>query len=165
MTHIESKCTLNSVIRFSDIARRLDQQYNEDVKQLRKNYSEQNKLRPAVIRFRDLERDAAARERRMKRIVMLVGDEKYRDTIESLRQGDDVSKEITVNTDDKLKLWRAMQAIVEQAGEIQVIDLQDTLEYFKIKASRQAIESALASHKERFETKVRGREKFVSLKR
>ena len=165
LTHVESSCSVSAVIRFADIEKRLDQQYNEDVKQLRKNYSEQNKLRPAVIRFRDLEREAASRERRMKRIVMLMGDEKYSDTIESLRQGDDVSKEITVNTDDKLHLWRAMQAIVEQAGEIQVVDLQDTLEYFKIKASRQAIESALASHKERFETKVRGREKFVSLKR
>ena len=58
-----------------------------------------------------------------------------------------------------------MQAIVEQAGEIQVIDLQDTLEYFDVKTSRQAIESALASHKETFETKTRGREKFVLLKR
>ncbi len=64
-----------------------------------------------------------------------------------------------------MPLWLAMKAIVEQTTEVQVVDLQDALEYFKIKASRQAIESALASHKETFETKVRNREKFVSLKR
>jgi hypothetical protein len=39
------------------------------------------------------------------------------------------------------------------------------LTYFDRKSSRQAIESALASHKETFETKTRNREKFVSLKR
>jgi hypothetical protein len=165
LTRVASQCTVDSVIRFADIEKRLDQQYVEDVKQLRKNYSEQNSLRRYVIRFHDLEREAKARENRMARIVMLVGEDKYEDTIKSLRQGEDVSKEITVNTDDKLPLWMAMQAVVEQAGEIQVVDLQDALEYFKIKASRQAIESALASHKEMFETKTRNREKFVSLKR
>jgi hypothetical protein len=163
-TRVASKCSLGDV-RFADITKRLDQQYNEDAKQLRKNYSEQNKLRPSVIRYGDLEREAKAREDRMARIVMLTGDENYEDTLKSLRDGEDVSKEITINTEDTLPLWKAMQAIVEQAGEIQVVDLQAMLEYFKFKTSRQAIESALKSHKETFETKVRGREKFVSLKR
>ena len=101
----------------------------------------------------------------MARVVMLLGDEKFADTRRELLNGIDVSKEITVNTDEKLPLWLAMKAIVEQTTEVQVVDLQDALEYFGIKASRQAIESALASHKETFETKTRSREKFVSLKR
>jgi RNAse (barnase) inhibitor barstar len=153
------------VIRFSDIEKRLDQQYMEDAKQLWKNYSEQNKLRPSVIRFHDLEREAKAREERMARVVMLLGDEKFADTRRELLKGSDVSKEIVVSVDEKLPLWLAMKAIVEQTMEIQVVDLQDALEYFGIKASRQAIESALASHKETFETKTRNRDKFVSLKR
>jgi hypothetical protein len=165
LTNVDSKCSVIPVIRFADIAKRLDQQYEEDARQLKKNYAEQNRLRPSIIRFHDLEREATAREERMARIVMLVGEEQYQDTIKALRGGEDVSKEIAINVDDKLPLWRAMQAVVEQTGEIQVVDLQDALEYFKIKASRQAIESALASHKETFETKVRSREKFVSLKR
>lgn len=165
LTDVYSSCSITSVIPFGDIEKRLDQQYSEDAKQLRRNYAEQHKLRSAVIRARDLEREAKAREDRMARIIMLVGEEKYEDTIKSLRKGEDVSREIAVNTDEKLPLWKAMQAVVEQMDEIQVVDLQDALEYFKIKASRQAIESALASHRETFETKVRGREKFVSLKR
>ena len=162
---VASMCNHGGMIRFADIQKRLDQQYVEDAKQLRKNYTEQNKLRSSVLRFQDLEREAKAREERMARIIMLVGEEKYEDTIKALRGGEDMSKEIAVNIDDKLPLWRAMQAVVEQTGEIQVVDLQDALEYFKIKSSRQAIESALASHREMFETKTRGREKFVSLKR
>jgi hypothetical protein len=153
------------VIRFADIEKRLDQQYSEDAKQLKKNYSEQNKLRRAVLRFNDLEREAKAREERMARVVMLLGEDKFEDTRRELLQGLDVSREITTNTPEKLPLWLAMRAIVEQVSDLQVIDLQDTLTHFGIDASRQAIESALASHKETFETKVRGRDKFVSLMR
>jgi hypothetical protein len=157
-------CTL-SCRRFVDIEKRLDQQYAEDEKQLRKNYTEQNKLRPYVVRFHDLEREAKAREDRMARIITLLGEDKFGDTRRELLAGDDVSKKVTVYVDEKLPLWLAMKAIVEQATELQVVDLQDALAYFKIKASRQAIESALAAHKETFETKTRNREKFVSLKR
>jgi hypothetical protein len=96
---------------------------------------------------------------------MLLGEDKFEDTRRELLKGKDVSKEIVTITDEKLPLWVAMRAIMEQVTDLQVVDLQDVLEYFKIKASRQAIESALASHKETFETKTRGRDKFVSLKR
>jgi hypothetical protein len=164
LTHVDSKCIIPHM-RFVDIEKRLNQQYAEDEKQLRKNYSEQNKLRPHVVRFHDLEREAKTREERMARVLKLLGDGKFLDTRRELLKGEDVSKEVTVYVEDKLPLWLAMKAVVEQATELQVVDLQDALEYFKVKASRQAIESALASHKETFETKVRNREKFVSLKR
>ena len=165
MTGVASTCTLEFVIRLADLEKRLEQQYNEDVKYLRKNYSEQNKLRASVLRFQDLEREALVREDRMQRVILLLGEEKFEDTRRELLAGKDVSREIVVFVDDKLPLWLAMRAIVEQVTEIQVVDLQDALLHFGKKASRQAIESALASHKETFETKTRSREKFVSLKR
>ena len=156
---------MDPVIRLADLEKRLEQQYNEDVKYLRKNYSEQNKLRASVLRFQDLEREALVREDRMQRVILLLGEEKFEDTRRELLAGKDVSKEIVVFVDDKLPLWLAIRAIVEQVTEIQVVDLQDALLHFGKKASRQAIESALASHRETFETKTRSREKFVSLKR
>ena len=55
LTRVESSCNVNTVIRFADLEKRLDQQYNEDVKQLKKNYTEQNKLRPSILRFNDLD--------------------------------------------------------------------------------------------------------------
>ena len=163
LTTVASECNVGSVVRFADIEKRLDQQYIEDVKQLRKNYSEQNRLRPSVVRFHDLEREAKVRQERIARVVMLLRDNKFERR--ELPTGNDVSRDIVVSVDDKPPLWLAMKAIVEQTTEVQVVELQNALEYFKIKASRQAIESALASHKETFETKTRGREKFVSLKR
>jgi hypothetical protein len=152
-------------VRFADIEKRLDQQYSADANYLKKNYAEQNKLRPAVIRFHDLEREAKVREERMERVIALLGEEKFSDTRKELLAGKDVSKEITVFVEDEVPLWVAMRGIVEQVSEIQVVDLQDALLHFGRKASRQAIESALASHRETFETKTRSREKFVSLKR
>src|SRR5438105_610047 len=163
LTTVASECNVGSVVRFADIEKRLDEQYVEDVKQLRKNYSEQNRLRPSVVRFHDLEREAKVRQERIARVVMLLRDNKFERR--ELPTGNDVSRDIVVSVDDKPPLWLAMKAIVEQTTEVQVVELQNALEYFKIKASRQAIESALASHKETFETKTRGREKFVSLKR
>jgi hypothetical protein len=164
LTRVVSVCSVGDVIRFADVRKRLEQQFHEDEKYLRRNYAEQNKLRPTVLRFHDLEREARARELRLQRIAALVGDEHFADTRRDLLSGIDVSKEIQFD-DVEVPLWLAMKAIVEQVSEIQVIDLQNTLAYFGRKCTRQAVESALAAHKETFDTEVRSREKFVSLKR
>lgn len=152
------------MIRFADVRKRLEQQFSEDEKYLRKNYVEQTRLRPTVLRFHDLEREAKSREDRLQRIASLVGEDKFADTRRELLNGIDVSKQIAFDDGD-VPLWLAIKAIVEQVSEIQVIELQNTLNYFGKKSSRQAIESALAAHKETFNTVVRSREKFVSLKR
>jgi hypothetical protein len=165
LTGVASVCTMGSVIRFADIEKRLGQQYNADAKSLKANYARQNKLLPAVTEFRDLEREAKVREDRMRRVIELLGEENFDDTRKELLAGNDVSQMIAVNIDDDSPLWETMRTILENTSELQVVDLQDALLHFGRKASRQAIESALASHKETFETKTRGREKFVSLKR
>jgi len=139
----------------------LERQYDEDYEYLQKNFAEQNKLLPAVRRFQDLEREAKVRRERGAGIIAVLGEDKFKDLDVTRRT---VGKDIFFTT-ESVPLWAAMRAIVEQVSEIQVVDLQSALEYFKRKVSRQAIESALAAHKETFETKPRGREKFVSLKR
>jgi len=164
LTKVASACTLDSVIRFADIRERLTQQYDADYEYLEKNYEEQNKLLPQVRRFHDLEREAKIRRERAARIIVVLGEQKFSDRDEDLKRKRTSEKGIYFDTDD-MPLWGLMAAIVEQVPEIQVVDLQAALEYFGRKASRQAVESALASHKETFETKTRNREKFVSLKR
>ena len=164
LTCVASMCNA-STMRFGDLAKALDQQIAADIKQLKANYSLQNKLRPAVLRFRDLESDNKTREERIQRIVALTGKESFEDLRKKMLSGYDVSNGISVAVDEALPLWMAMRAIVEQVLEIQVVELQHALDYFGRKTSRQAIESALASHKETFETKARSREKFVSLRR
>ena len=161
LTTVVSKCILDPVIRLADLKERLEQQYDADYEYLQANYAEQNKLRAAVLRFQDLEREAKVRRERAGRIIAVLGEEKFKD-LDPTRKG--AAKDIFFDTEN-VPLWAAMQAIVEQVSEIQVVDLQTALEHFGRKASRQAIESALASHKDTFETKTRNRAKFVSLKR
>jgi hypothetical protein len=153
------------MLRHADIEKRLNQQYDADAKSLKANYARQNKLLAAVLEYRDLEQEAKAKEDRMRRVIELLGPDKFRDTREDQLAGKDVSKVISVNIDNKSPLWEAMRTILEQISEIQVVDLEDALLHFGKKASRQAIESALAAHKETFQTTVRNRDKFVSLKR
>lgn len=156
-------CNHLLVIRWDDLRERLNRQYDADYEYLEKNYDEQNKLLPHVMKYNDLQREARVRGDRAARIITLLGAEKFAD------QSDEVTKRAGkkgIYFDvDSIPLWQLMVAIVEQVQEIQVVNLQDALRHFGNKASRQAIESALSSHKEIFETKVRNREKFVSLKR
>jgi hypothetical protein len=153
------------MLRFADIEKRLEKQFDADDTSLKANYAKQNKLLAAVLEYRDLENEAKVREDRMRRIIELLGDENFGDTRKDLLAGKDVSKVISVNTDDSSPLWEAMRTILEQVSELQVVDLQDALLHFGKKASRQAIESALASHRETFETRTRNRDKLISLKR
>jgi hypothetical protein len=163
LTSVESEFTVDCMLRLADIEKSLRQQKNTDVKQLQSNLAEQNKLRPYVQRYRDLQNDAKTREERLARTMALIGESEFKDS-EKL-SGNEASNSILIQVPTELPLWMAIYAIVEQVPEIQVVDLQAALEHFRRKASRQAIESALASHKETFEIKMRGRNKFVSLKR
>lgn len=165
LTGVESKCSVSPVIRLGDIEKRLLRQRDADVERLHANYAEQNKLLKQVQRFKDLEDEAKARQERVARIVGLLGSDRFNDLKKQITAGDDVSRQIAITVEEELPLWMAMKAIVEQVSEIQVVELQQALAYFGKKASRQAIESALASHKETFETKAKNRDKFVSLKR
>jgi shikimate kinase len=105
------------------------------------------------------------REDRARRVIELLGEEKFADTRKEMLEGKDVSKEVVIATNDDSPLWEFMKTILEQTGELQVVDLQDTLLHFGRKVTRQAVESALGAHKETFQTVVRSRDKFVSLKR
>ena len=165
LTSIASPFSLTGMVRYKDIEKRLGQQYNADIKSLKQNYARQNELLGYVIEFRDLEREAKSREDRARRVIEMLGDDEFEDTRKEMLNGIDVSKEVVITTNDESPLWEAMQTVLEQTGELQVVDLQDTLLHFGRKVTRQAIESALGSHKETFHTVVRNRDKFVSLKR
>jgi hypothetical protein len=152
------------VIRIKDFTKALAAQIKADAASLENNYAEQNKLREYYIRFRNLEREAQHTEERMKRTVSLLGTDQFESVKDQMRQGYDLSRAITLNATDDLPLWQAIVTITEHISPIQVIDIEHILEQSGRKASRQAIDSALKAHKDVFEIKLRGREKFVSPK-
>jgi len=165
LTTVASMYYGRGMVRYSDIEKRVEQQYNADAKSLKKNYARQNELLSAVMEFNDLEREARLREDRMRRSIELLGDDNFEDTRKAMLAGDDVSRDIVTTLNDESPLWESMRTILEQVPELQVVDLQDALLHFEKKPTRQAIESALGAHKEIFRTVVRNRDKFVSLKR
>ena len=142
-------------MRVGDIERALEQQIQEDELRLKANLAEQNKLRPHVIRYRDLERDEKMRKTRMRRIIATLGTDRFKTLSRDARQGKDISNEIGTVTCSDLPLWELMAVIVEQRPGIQVLELQLALEHFERKASRQAIESALDTHRDEFEERRR----------
>jgi hypothetical protein len=164
LTDVASALHNDTMLRLGDIEKALEQQFREDEHQLKLNHAEQAKLRPKIIRYRDLEGQAKTRETRMRRIMALLGEDRFQTVREHAKAGRDVSKTVALAVDFDVPLWEAIAAIVEQTPGIQVVELQHALEHLGRKASRQAIESALATHKDDFETKIRGRDKFVSLK-
>jgi hypothetical protein len=164
LTQVESRDRIKSVIRLDDFTKALKAQLKADTADLEKNYAEQNKLREYYTRFRNLERQAQLTDERMQRTASLLGTGRFVKAKDRLRDGYDSSKEITLNAPNELPLWQAIVTIAEQISPVQVIDIEHILEHRGRKASRQAIDSALNAHKDVFEIKLRGREKFVSLK-
>lgn len=118
LTHVESPCNdVSAVVRLGDITKALGQQIRSDAQQLKSIYAEQNKLRPHVMRFRDLERDAQRREARLKRTISLLGVDQYPDAKEYAREADDSSNAMPLVIDD-IPLWQAIVTVVEQASPI-----------------------------------------------
>lgn len=151
-------------MRLDDIQFALRQQLAEDERQLNLIHKKQNELRPAYMQYNDLVREEKTRDTRRRRVIAALGADNFETLDKSMRAGKNIAKTLGTVTADDLPLWEVMYAIVEQKPRIQVVELQLTLEYLGRKTSRQSIESALATHKNDFETKIRGREKFVSLK-
>ncbi|HXZ40317.1 MAG TPA: hypothetical protein VEG68_06215 [Terriglobales bacterium] len=149
------------MITAKDVAKALAQQATEDLKHLKAIHAEQAKLRPQVIRFRDLEDQAKAKEARIRRAVSLL---EQGDVYINEREAKDDFSAFVVSISD-LTLWEAMTAILEQESEMQIVELQHVLEQLGKKVTRQAIESSIATHRDKFDTKTRNRDRFVSLKR
>lgn len=150
------------VIRVSDITRALEQRLKADLSELRDIRKEQDKLRKEWMRYSDLDVQAKRTEERLRRTVGILGDDAMGD-IEDAEESDLVRSFVISLTD--LTLWEVILGVLEQNGEIQIYELQHVLEQLGKKVSRQAIESAIATHKELFSIRTRGRDKFVSLRR
>ena len=152
-----------SVIKTSHIVKALEQQACTDAFKLRTIREEQDKLRRQWMEFRDLEEQAKRREERLQRTLGLIGNHKS-DGLKTVLDDERLDGFITPLPND-LALWEAIVTVLEQVEEIQLYELQEVLVELGKKVSRQAMESAINTHRESFETKTRGRERFVSLKR
>jgi hypothetical protein len=155
-----------ALVRYGDIAKRLKQAHGDSAKRLSEIHNLQNELRSAYRRYLDLEADAKRYEKRMTRIVAALREqEEFENLDESVKSGKSISKAVGIPMDpDSVPLWEIMLAILEETGELQVIELELALKSLGFDTSRSAIESSLKTHPNEFKTRGDGRAKFVSLK-
>jgi len=158
---LSSLCSTEDMVRAAQVAKALSQQAKADFDRLRAIESDQTKLRTEYLRFLDLEEEKKAKSNRLRRTASLIPDQ-----LKGITAGEsDDDFESYVVELSKLALWEAMLAIMEHTGEIQLYELQHVLEQFGKKVTRGAVESAVATHPDKFQARTKGRERFVSLKR
>jgi hypothetical protein len=153
-----------NLVRFEDIKKRLLQSYRDDGKELANILDQQNALRSEYRRYLDLDARRVALERRMERTLVAYGPDDFEDIRKSEKSGKDTSRTVAIVIDRDLPLWQVIVAILEQYGELQVIQLELALDRLGHKTSRSAIESSLKTHPDEFKIRTSGRAKFVSLK-
>ena len=165
-------CSLIDVARLRDIVRGLGEQAVRQRKVLEASNDELSKLRTAAERFRQLEKSVRSEEESLKIGRALLFNVPERDNIKANAYPcEDVELEtagVIIQPEDlelsSFRLWKVMREILRQTPEIRVFELESHLKSFGVKASRSAIESALAVHSSQFRVTKRGREKFVALK-
>jgi hypothetical protein len=130
---------------------------NSVTDKLTKMNSELMGLRPQFIRYRELSKEAEELERQVHAIVALA-----RNALDE-RQINNISVDLPGIYSD-VPLWEMIQEIARQVVDIRIVELETILESLGHKMSRQAIESAINTHLDKFKITKRGREKFVALK-
>lgn len=147
-------------VRIQDIASGLRQQWQDNEKDLQRIHNEQSELRPAYIRYLNLEEEAKRKMTRLRRLAILLQTQK---DWEPAEQAAKIGMDIDLF--DEIALWEAISEILRLTGEVRVVDLHLLLrKLYSENVSRQAIESALLTHAELFRFRRAEREKFVALK-
>lgn len=164
--------------RVSDILAGLQSQAENGAQEVSKLRDAMGELRSDYLRYRDLETQVKEKEERVRIALGLLAARPREDredgenrirfqerAVEACETAGIPIESTPENEVRKVPLWRLMREVVRQVSEIQVVELEMILTHkLGIKTSRQAIESALETHKKTFRVVKRGREKFVSLK-
>lgn len=173
LTALESRFNIPFVAaRFNDIVLGLTHQSERDIEAVQETQDELNKLRPMYQRYRELNEQLKSREERAQIVGSLLislntrvrtDDEKSMYLLKMFESFQDAG--IGGNLEPNAwPLWKLLREVVRQIPEIQVVDAEGTLRALGIKTSRQAVESAIATHRDVFSVRMRGREKYISLK-
>jgi hypothetical protein len=167
LTNVASRLHDRTMPREIDILNGLLSQFELDAREIQDINIELNDLRPKFQKYNELTSRLIALEDRAKlSYVMLYPSIDWKN---DAKQPPPEVLGITFETDmlkekAALSLWRVIREIVRQGTKIRIVQLQDLLASLGHSASRQSIESALATHKKIFRITKSGREKFVSLK-
>jgi hypothetical protein len=150
-----------------DIIDGLRSQYRLDAKAIQQINGRLNNLRPLFQEYLDLSDQLTSLEDRAKVTYLMLSSftQWNNDAEEPPPEVLGIAFERDVRREKaSVPTWKAMREVVRQSLKIRIVQVQELLREFGHKASRQAIESALATHRGTFQVTITGREKFVSLR-
>ncbi len=152
--------------RFPDILDGLRKQRMSDADDIRKIGEELGNLRAAYQRYRELTGNLESKVERVKIAMALLADQEGDDLGSAFEFLDSVGIPVEAPNDirEETPLWKMIREVVRQVEELRIVELENVMSSLRIKASRQALESAIEAHKRTFKTRRSGREKFVALK-
>lgn len=148
-------CNYRVTMRYGDIRKRLLSTHTSAGKRLAEIHKRQNELHAAYREYLDLQEDARRYEKRIARIDAALSEcDELEDIRQSQKDGKDISNKVAVVTNSATPLWEIIVAVLEETGEIQVIELGLVLESLGLGTGRSALESAFKTHPNEF--KIRG---------
>ena len=148
----------------NDYHEALRDQYKSDSDRLIELDKQLNELRPKFVKYKDLSNERSEVEQRIRVLLAIFGYLLPGEELRDLYERPGVQIESPDKERDQTSLWRVLREIIRQVSEIRIVDLEAVLKQYRFKVSRQAIESAIETHKKTFRSERKGRERFVSLK-
>ncbi len=167
LTDMESQRNIKIMAgRLKDIIAGLERQARSDAEALNVMQDRLHEIHPHYREYIELVGRLRQTEERAGAILgMLLGAkspnfDKIVDTYNDLESAGSTS--VTPVSD--LPLWKVIREMLRQVPEMQVIDIEHMMKELGVQTGRTAIDSAVATHKDIFAVRKRGREKFISLK-
>lgn len=161
---------LNSrMARISDVQRRIRGALVLDAKRLREIADEMDKIAEAHNRYLALQRESEAHEKSAHGLAALLGPDGFYEVMTS-DKSEAIGYQVEVipsprELRDRAALWEHVAQYLRFVPEgAQVGEILAFLAALGIETKRQAIESALRTHRGVFSVRKRGREKIVTLK-
>jgi hypothetical protein len=149
---------------FVEVHDALRKQYEADAKRVAALNQDLSDLRPAFVKYKELSAEQFKVEERFRVLLGMIG---YLFPTEKIKELDVVPGIAVKSPEDeraRTPLWKVLRELARQVVEIRIVELEAGLEQYGYKASRQAIESAIATHRDTFRSVRKGRERFISLK-
>ncbi len=167
LTNVDSERSMATVPgRLKDIIAGLERQARSDAAALNTMQDRLHELHPhyreyieLVSRLRQTEERAAAT------LGMLFGvkSPNIEKIVDSYNELESAGSTVITSVSD-LPLWKTIREMLRHVPEMQVIDIERMMKELGVQTGRTAIDSAIATHKDIFAVRKRGREKFISLK-
>jgi hypothetical protein len=147
-----------------DLHETLVKQFDEDSSKIAALNKELTDLRGAFLKYKELSAQHAAMEERFRVLVGILANVLDRRQIEDLDVKPGVAITNPLQERKNTPLWKVIREFTRQVVEIRIVELELELKTYGYPVSRQAIESAIDTHKDVFRSVRKGRERFVSLK-